>query len=531
MGASREGEIMSLFDFFRGRAGIGKLNVPVVDASKRSRALQNMKRSVYSAAHVGRTTASWTTQPMSADQVIDRNYRILVARSREQATNNDYAKAFLRMCRQNIIGHTGITMQAQAVDSSGRLDNDVNDAIELAWWEWSKRENCDITGRQSLRSICNSCVTSLGKDGEFFALKVYGKEAGPWGFALQLIDPLRCAIDLNEDNCRDGHFIRQGIEFTPYGRPVAYYFTSLAANADLYTYRHAGKNYERKPADEVLHVFEPLMIGQKRGLPWLATALYKMQHLNAFEEAALINARVGASKMGFIQWEDGFGPEEDDIPEISAEPGVFETLPQGAEFKEWNPQYPNGEFQPFVKHMLRGIAAGLGVPYNEMAADLEGVNFSSIRQGTLDSREHWKDCQELVIETFMQPLFDAWLPIALLSGRIRAHGKPLPAAQIERYSTVEWQGRRWQWIDPRADVAAAVTSKNNMLTSQGAIIREQGKDPQTVRQEIARDIAAQIEAYMKEGICKETAESLVLRSLGMSQVSGKPEQNDEGNER
>lgn len=526
---------MSLFDFFRDRAGVGKLNVPVRTIPAHSFALWSMKRSVYSAAHLDRTTASWTTQPMSADQVIERNYRILVARSREQAANNDYARAFLRMCRQNIIGHTGITMQAQAVDSSGRLDNEVNDAVELAWWEWSKRENCDITGRQSLRSICNSCVTGLGKDGEFFALKVYGKEAGPWGFALQLVDPLRCAVDLNEDRLRNGHFIRQGIEFTHYGRPVAYYFTSLSADADLYTYQHAGKNYVRKPADEVLHVFEPLMIGQKRGLPWLATALYKMRHLNAFEEAALINARVGASKMGFVQWQDGFGPdreEEDGIPEIDAEPGVIETLPYGAEFKEWNPQYPNGEFQPFTKHMLRGIAAGLGVPYNELAADLEGVNFSSIRQGTLDSREHWKDCQELVIEAFMQPLFEAWLPVALLAGRIKVHGRPLPATRIERYATVEWQGRRWQWIDPRADVAAAVTSKNNMLTSQGAIIREQGKDPQTVRQEIARDIAAQIEAYVKEGISRETAESLVLLSMGMSrQTARKPEQNHEGDEK
>ena len=132
----------------------------------------------------------------------------------------------------------------------------------------------------------------------------------------------------------------------------------------------------------------------------------------------------------------------------------------------------------------------------------------------------------------MQPLFEAWLPVALLAGRIKVHGRPLPATRIERYATVEWQGRRWQWIDPRADVAAAVTSKNNMLTSQGAIIREQGKDPQTVRQEIARDIAAQIEAYVKEGISRETAESLVLLSMGMSrQTAGKPEQNHEGDEK
>lgn len=53
-----------------------------------------------------------------------------------------------------------------------------------------------------------------------------------------------------------------------------------------------------------------------------------------------------------------------------------------------------------------------------------------------------------------------------------------------------------------------------------------------MRQEIARDIAAQIEAYVKEGISRETAESLVLLSMGMSrQTAGKPEQNHEGDEK
>jgi capsid protein len=58
---------------------------------------------------------------------------------------------------------------------------------------------------------------------------------------------------------------------------------------------------------------------------------------------------------------------------------------------------------------------------------------------------------------------------------------------------VTWQPRRWAWIDPSADVTAAEKSKNNMLTSAGAIIREQGKDPQTVWAEIARDTRAMID--------------------------------------
>src|SRR5690606_11543503 len=188
------------------------------------------------------------------------------------------------------------------------------------------------------------------------------------------------------------------------------------------TYYQGGKKYVEIPAEQIVHLFRTEMVGQKRGLPWTATSLFRAKHLGAFEEAAVVNARVGAAKMGFIQWEEGFGPkfeDGEDVPEIDAEAGVFETLPEGARLEKWEPQFPSGELAIFSKHMLRGMAAGFGVPYNELAADLEGVNFSSIRQGTLDSREHWKELQEWLIEQLVHPVFEAWLERALLGGKIK----------------------------------------------------------------------------------------------------------------
>lgn len=475
---------------------------------------------MFQGAQTDRLTASWGTTPLPADQIIYRNQMPLVARSREQSQNNDYAKAFLRMCHQNIIGPQGVMLSAQARTDSGRLDQAANEAVEWAWWEWSKPANCDVRGKQSLRAISKSCIISAAKDGEYMVRMVWGPaggDAGPWGFSLQTIDPQRCPVHMNEDRPQGGGFIRHGIHFNEYGRPIFYYLDGTKEPRDGYAYAYGGMYYTRVPAEEIIHGFEEDMVGQKRGLPWMATSLFRMRHLNGMEDAAVINARVGAAKMGFIQWKEGFGPEyndENDIPEIDAEAGVFETLPEGAELKEWSPQYPTGEFSPFTKYILRGISAGMGVPYNELAADLEGVNFSSIRQGTLDSREHWKDKQQWFIETFFQRVYDAWLPRALLAGRIKVRGKPLSAARIERYSVVEFQPRRWDWIDPRADTDAAVESKNNLLKSPSAIIREQGKDPLAVWKETARDMRAQVDALVAEGFEQKKAEELVLLAMG-----------------
>ena len=65
-----------------------------------------------------------------------------------------------------------------------------------------------------------------------------------------------------------------------------------------------------------------------------------------------------------------------------------------------------------------------------------------------------------------------------------------------------------------------------MLTSAGAIIREQGKDPQTVWAEIARDTRAMIDELVGQGISKETAEEMILASMGRKQTAavGRPKE-------
>ena len=486
---------------------------------------------MFDATRQDRLTGDWLSHPVTAEWLIRMHQRVLVARAREQSVNNDYARAFIRMCRQNIVGPKGVMLQAQSRDEAGKLDTLANQAIEASFDKWGHRDSCDVAGRQSWRSLQASAVISAVKDGEFMFRKIYGKDAGPFGFALQVLDPQRCHPQFDQYDLPDGRFIRAGIEFNEYGRAIAYHFTVAKESDAFYNYSYAGLHYHRIPAEEIIHGFLPEMVGQKRGLPWMATGLFRMKQLVGFENAAIVNARVGAGKMGFIQWKEGRAPDfmddadQEQLLQVDAEPGTFPILPEGAELHEWNPQYPSGEFATFNKAMLRGIAAGFGVLYNNLANDLEGVNFSSIRQGTLDEREHWKEMQEWLIESLIQPVFEAWLPRALLGGHIQVKGRPLKAERIDRYSVVSWQPRRWQWIDPRADVDAAIAAKNQMLLSPGQIIREQGRDPSDVWREIAADInemkAAGIpEEFIKAAILDKNLQATVQADIAQAQAKG-----------
>lgn len=444
---------------------------------------------------------SWTTTPVTPDAYIMLHHPALVARSREQWSNNDYVRAFVRLVRQNIVGPQGVLMQAKAKKPRGSLDTELNAAVESCWEEWGRAGNCDVTGALSWRAIQALAIETAARDGEFVIRKIYGKDAGPHGFALQMIDPQRLSVRYENAKIDDaGGFIRHSIEYNRYGRPVAYHFASTD-EWDAYYYSYAGRGFVRIPADEIIHGFVHEMVGQRRGLPWASTSLFRLHHLQGFEDASVQNARASATKMGFITWKEGFGPEADDDAgvEINAEPLSFHELPEGAEFQEFNPNYPNGEFQTFHKAMLRGAAAGMGVLYNNMAGDLEGVNFSSIRQGTLDEREHWKELQQWLIEALCIPVYEAWLKYRLLSGGVTTNnGKVISATKLTDCKNVTWQPRRWAWIDPRADVDASLSSMRGGLISASAIIREQGRDPETVFNEIAEDLKAMKAAGIPE---------------------------------
>lgn len=67
-------------------------------------ALPATDRRSYSAAAVSRLTASWTTTNKSADADLRGGLKVLRARARDLERNNDYARRFLDMCIDGIVG-------------------------------------------------------------------------------------------------------------------------------------------------------------------------------------------------------------------------------------------------------------------------------------------------------------------------------------------------------------------------------------------------------------------------------------------
>lgn len=434
----------------------------------------------------------------SPHEQLRRDLRGLVDHSRELAQNNDYFLAFLNRCQNNIVGPRGIRLQMavrqQASDlaETGTLDTGANAAIENAWARWGQRGVCTVCGRYSLLDLQHIAASTVPRDGNVLARMYRGRQFGPFAFQLQLL-----SIDfLDIELCRSttgGGYIDGGIEFDSFDRPLAYHLFTVHPGAN-HNRRSRKRDRIRVPAADVVHLFRPTDVGQLVGAPWAHTALRRLNMLAGFEEASLTNARAGASKMGFFTREiddtyDKPGDGDQDSPELEDfDPGTVETLPVGYKFEGFDPGYPNGEIEPFLKVILRGAAAGLGVAYSSLANDLEKANFSSLRTGLGDERDHWRALQSWMAGHFLGPVFSDWLPMAIASGELR-----LPAKRIDKFDAARWRPRGWQAIQPREESVANETNLRNGLRAPQDIVGERGDDLADVYERIAeaRELAAQ----------------------------------------
>jgi len=458
---------------------------------------QKSARRAYAAARLTNLTSDWITSPVTADADLRAGMVQVRVRARDLAQNNDYAKAYLRALKKNVVGADGFTLQVKAVDyvadpktgkSKPKADDLANAILEQAFADWSRAGICEMSGRFSFRKVQELSIETAGRDGEVFLRIIRGQAArNKYGFALQLIEP-DYVDETHNVTLSNGNVIRLGVEIDLWRRPVAYWIRKFTPGMDIYGAPLAATERERVPATDMVHFFDPERADQTRGASWLVQSMIRMRHLGGYEEAAVVNARAGASKMGFykpgIAGEEYTGDAKDaqQNPVTSVEPGINEVLPPGWEFIPYEPKYPDQQYDGFVRATLRGMSAGLGVAFSSLSNDLSDVNFSSIRAGLIEERETWKSLQKLFVEAVNDRVFSEWLLMALTTGTVN-----LPLSRYEKFNVPKWTGRRWAWVDPLKDVEANRAAVAAGFKSPTQVINEMGGDREDVYQEIAQD--------------------------------------------
>lgn len=397
------------------------------------------------------------------------------------ARNNSWAASGINSIVANSVG-TGIRPRSKHPSAAVRA------ALHSAWDRWCA--GADVAGLVDFYGMQALAVRAMVESGESFVqLVTRPADGGRVPLQLRILDreqvPLDRFADLVSNRCR------AGIEFDEDGRRVAYQVLPHRPGDPFMPLIGNGYDTIRVPAEDLIHLFQPLESGQLRGITWLAPCLLRMADLDAFEDASLVKSKVAALFAGFIvdpqgtaAGQAGNGTTLNGVLQLGMEPGSLIPLPSGADIRFSEPA-DTADYTAFTKSHIRAIAAGLGVPYEAVSGDLEGVSYSSVRAGLVEFRRRIEQLQwTVIIHQLCRPVWERFVTLAILSGTIDA---PDFEADPAPYLAAEWLPPKFDYVDPSKDIAAEVAAINAGLKARSQAIAERGYDSEAVDAEIAAD--------------------------------------------
>jgi len=394
----------------------------------------------------------WGPQPGSPNSPWS-NPSVLRARAAQEFANNPLARRAVEALVNAAWGGSGVTPLFR------------DRAVQALWERWSRA--CDAAGRLDWIGLGAQILTSVIVAGEAFVVLRVDEAAPGVPLTLQVLGP-----EFLDESKVDATTIA-GIRYDGL-RPAGYWL--FRQNPAL-----SGANLESVfvPADQVLHVYRPLLPGATRGQSWLAPVLIALNELASYLEAGLVRAKVGAILTAFITTPDGIAPwgANQELPTL--EPGSVIKLEPGQNIEFTKPPETDQAFDPFVRAQMRRIAAGLGIPYEMLSGDLSQVTFASGRAGLLEFKRTVESIQYgLLIPLFCEPVLRRWAELARAVGVLPADAD----VEVRR-----WVAPEIEMLDRRAEVLTDLLRVRAGFASRSEIIGRTGWRSEDVDAEIAAD--------------------------------------------
>ena len=432
-----------------------------------------------------------STDNSTGEKLVKRDAATVRATMRDLERNHDLVRGGLLALTRNVVGSAGISIEPQPriggnPDAENYDDIDDTFARQLLnlWREWCKRP--EVTRTLNWVQVQELACRTWLRDGEMFGQLVEGnnpalRHATAVPLSLELLEADVCPLD----HQRETPTVDAGIERNAWGQPLAYYFHKThPGNGGSFI---AG-DLKRVPAERVLHLTLRERLSGLRGISAWASTIDRLLDNKNYEQDEQMAARIAARITAFIQrdvnMEGWAGPAADAAKkEWLLEAGaVFDQLAPGEELKLLNPSRPNTGLPQFRAALLRAASRATGLSYSTFAGDYDGT-YSAQRQELVESYESYRMLTAQFVASFVQPVWERFVSMAILSGQLRvpAHIRPETVAQAE------FRGPKMPWIDPVKEANGLLTLSRAGLESLTQQIADRGGRLQDVFEVIARE--------------------------------------------
>lgn len=491
------------------------------------------------AERTSRETMLWNADRRSPDQLINTVKVEADARGREVVTTDGYAQGVIDINRDNIVG-TQYRLNAQPNFSV--LTRMVSKSFDETWAQEyqeyieekfnliAESNLCwlDAARQYTFTGMIRLTIAGFVYTGESLATAEWIRDSDrPFNTAIQMISPMRLS---NPGSRADDALLRRGIAINQFGRPMGYYIrraypTEFYMNADAFTWDYvaATKPWGRKM---VIHIKDPFEVGQSRGISALVAVLKDMRMTKKFNDVTLQNAVIQASYAATIESElptevvvaamgGGSGNPQETHQQLIAnymmmmgeyaskstalavDGSKIPHLFPGTKLNAKALGTPGGVGTEFEVSLLRHIAAGLGISYEEFARDFSRTNYSSARASMLTTWKHMMARKKFIADKQADEIFGLWLEEDMNS----AGDMPLPAGintkvfytngalgiGFEALRQADWIGAGRGQIDELKETQAALLRIRGGLSTHEYEIAKQGGDWRKTFRQISRE--------------------------------------------
>jgi lambda family phage portal protein len=360
-------------------------------------------------------------------------YRYMVRarnRARQQDRDNGLAKRISSLWTHHLIGD-GFTTTFFPTSEGGKVAAKRQNEL---FNEWFHSTLLDSTGVSDGDGFFTRASRFMVRDGEALIRKIVVSQNHPDFKKMKV--PLKLQLleadfldETKSETWTNGNPIVMGIEFDkdfPDVRVAYWLFDNHPGERSLWN--RAGFQSKRVPADEIIHLYEPDR--GSRGVTWFHAVLDTMQDLAEYFAALRMKAKIEACFSVIINSANpsttaapdptGSAAQTDvieDGEELS--PGIIRYGRPGDTVTALNPSNSSGH-SVLTQTLIRFIAIGCGLTYDQAYSDLTGANYSSLRAGKIEFNRGVRQKQSQILDPAAMKVAAWFAEIGYLAGHWRS---------------------------------------------------------------------------------------------------------------
>jgi len=466
------------------------------------------------ASKISRELALWNPMSQSADGEMLPDKERLDARGRDMTRNDGFAHGAANTFKDSIVGGMYLLNARPKLEVLKEVSPAFNDAwaeefqrvVETKWNLYAESPMCwlDASRELSFTGLVRMAISQWALGGEALATAEWIKTSDrPYKTAIQMVDTDRLS---NPQGRMDDRSLRGGVERDYHGAPAAYHIRrSHPSDFDPNAY-----SWRRVPVrtpwgrTQVIHLKDAMRPEQTRGVSDMVSVLKQMRMTSKFSDIMLQNAVVNATYAAVIesdlppaeafaalgegssqQWAEdyltGVAEYTGQSRNLHLDGAKIAHLYPGSKLKMLNAGQPGGVGTVFEESLLRKIAAGLGLSYEQFTKDFTKTNYSSARATMGETGKRMAAIKTMMADRFATTLYQLWLEEAISSGEV-----PLPAGVKKNFfykgqnkdaiSSCSWIGASKGQIDELKETQAAVMRINTGLSTYEDEANRLGKD-------------------------------------------------------